>query len=106
MKIKMLTTKSGPVVAENWTAGEEREVCVEEARYWHAAKVCNPLEPYPGEAGKAVSAAPERAVIKPTETAKAVVTPELVKVPVAAPAKSTTVASVKAATWGTPEVKA
>ena len=105
MKIKMNTSKCGPIVSENWTESEVREVCADEARYWHKAGVCTLLEPYPGEAEKAVVTAPERAVVKPTETAKATVTPEVVKAPVAPPVRPVTVASATAATWGTPEVK-
>lgn len=118
MKIKMLTTKCGPISSENWAEGQVRNVCVEEARYRieveHTAKA---LEPYPSDAEKAVVApaekavitAPERAVVRPTELAKVAVPPEPVKVPVAPPAvpagKSNSVASTKAATWGTPGVK-
>ena len=118
MKIKMLTTKCGPVSSENWNEGQVRNVCVEEARYRieveHTAKA---LEPYPTDVEKTVVApaekatitAPERAVIKPTETAKVVVAPEPIKAPVAPPAvpagKSNSVASAKAATWGTSGVK-
>lgn len=117
MKIKMLTTKCGPVSSENWAEGQKRNVCVDEARYWEKLGVCVVLEPYPSDVEKAVVApaekadisAPERAVIKSTETAKVMISPEPVKAPVAPPAipasKSASVASAKAATWGTPEVK-
>lgn len=118
MKIKMLTTKCGPVSSENWAEGQTRDVCVEEARYWHERGICELLEPFPSGVEKAVIApaekatisAPERAVIKPTETARVAVVPEPVKVPVAPPTvlagKSNSVASAKAAIWGTPGVKA
>lgn len=117
MKIKMLTTKCGPNSSENWAEGQKRDVSVEEAQYWHKLGICDLLEPFPSEVQKAVVApvevavvsAPEKAVIKPTETAKVVVSPEAAKAPVVPPAvpagKSNSVASAKAATWGTPEAK-
>lgn len=106
MKIKMKTTSCGPDPTFNFNKGQVRDVTVEEARYWHSAGVCELIDLYPADAEKAVLKAPEKAVVKPAETAKAVVTPEPTKLPVAQPASSTTVASAKAATWGTPEVKA
>ena len=109
MKIKMNTTSSTPDVTLNFVKNQIRDVTVEEARYWHNLGVCTLLEPYPGEAEKAVITAPEKSVIKPPETAKVAVAPEPVKAPVAPPAvpagKSQSVASAKAATWGTPETK-
>jgi len=111
MKIKMLTTKCGPVSSENWVEGQKRTVCDEEGEYWIKMGVATLIEKsVVAPAEKAVITAPERAVIKPTETAKAAVAPEVVKAPVAPPAvpagKSQSVASAKATTWGTPEVKA
>lgn len=105
MKIKMKTTSCTPDPKLNFVKNQEREVTPEEARYWHNLGICDLLEPYPSGAEKAVISAPERAVVKPTETAKVAVSHEPAKPPVAAPVKPTGVASAKAATWGTPEVK-
>lgn len=110
MKIKMLTTKCGPVSSENWVEGQKRNVCDEEGEYWIKQGIAVLIEKsVVAPAEKAVISAPERAVVKPTETAKVIVAPEVVKAPVtplAVPAgKSNSVASAKAATWGTPEAK-
>lgn len=110
MKIKMLTTKCGPVSSENWVEGQKRNVCDEEGDYWIKMGIATLIEKsIVSPAEKAVITAPERAVVKPTETAKAMAPSEPVKAPVAPPAvpagKSASVASAKAATWGTPEVK-
>lgn len=77
MKIKMLTTASGPDPQFNFTEGEERNVSVEEARYWDKVGVCTLLEPYPSDAEKptlkasekAVVTTPEKAVVASAETA-------------------------------------
>lgn len=111
MKIKMLTTKCGPISSENWNEGQKRNVCDEEGEYWIKQGIAVLIEKSVVEPAEvAIITAPERAVIKPTETAKVAVAPEPVKAPVAPPAvpagKSNSVASAKAATWGTPEVKA
>lgn len=106
MKIKMLKTRSGPDSENNFNEGQKREVCEEEARYWKNLGYCELLEPYPSESQKAVVAPPEKAVVKPTETAQIKVSPEPVKAPVKPPAASgNAVASAKAVTWGSPEVK-
>lgn len=83
MKIKMLTTKCGPDPTENWLTGDERDVSVEEARYWHAANVCTPLEPYPADAQKAVVSPPQKAVAASHETAKVIVGRQAVAPPAA-----------------------
>lgn len=78
MKIEMTTTASGPDPNLNWNKGQVRDVCADEARYWHEAGVCNLLEPYPADAEKAVNAPVQKAVVTPPETAvkgKAEVTP-------------------------------
>jgi hypothetical protein len=106
MKIKMLTTKCGPISSENWVEGQKRTVCDDEGEYWIKQGIAVLIEKSvvkPAE--KAVISVPERAVVKPTETAKGAVPLEAVKAPVAALVKPVTVASAKAATWGTPEVK-
>lgn len=107
MKIKMLTTKCGPISTENWAEGQKRNVCDEEGEYWIKMGVAVLIEKSvvkPAE--KAVIIAPERAVVKPAETAKVTPSIEPAKPPVKAPvASENTVASAKAQTWGTPEVK-
>lgn len=120
MKIKMLTTSAGPDPKANWCEGDTRDVCVEEARYWYTRGVCKIVEPFPEDIEKAIGITPEKAVVKPPETAvtvpsmiaKVAVTDPVVKPPVKAPdvpavpaGKSNSVVSAKAATWGTPEVK-
>ena len=108
MKIKMLTTKSGPIANENWHEGQIRTVCDDEGEYWIKLGVASIIE-------KSVVAPVEKATIAPTQ--KAVVAPSEVsekgkakgdasKQPVTPPAlSSNTVPSAKAQTWGTPEVK-
>lgn len=86
MKIKMLTTSAGPDPQFNFTEGDERNVTVEEARYWDKAGVCTLLEPYPSDAEKAIVVPAQKAVVTPPETAT-----------VQKPAKQ---ASAPAADWG------
>jgi hypothetical protein len=86
MKIKMLTTASGSDPTYNFSEGEIRDVSPEEARYWHEAKVCTLLEPYPGDAEKPTLKPSEKAVVKTPETAKGNAATAPVKPPVAAPA--------------------
>lgn len=100
MKIKMLTTKCGPISSENWVEGQKRNVSVEEARYWEKIGVCSVLEPYPAPETAVVKPV-EKAVVKPAETATAHKT----ATQVSTPATTTGVASTKPAAWGTPEVK-
>lgn len=119
MKIKMLTTKSGPIANENWHEGQIRTVCDDEGEYWIKFGVASIIE-------KSVIAPVEKATIAPTQ--KAVVAPSEVSEkgkakgdapnpPVAPPARSgnaigatpasssAAVSSAKAQTWGTQEVK-
>jgi len=88
MKIKMLTTKCGPVTSENWKEGQVRTVCDEEGEYWIKMGVATFIEASvvaPPEV--AIVKAPEKAVVTPPETAaKGKVTSPVVKPPVAPPA--------------------
>ena len=76
MKIKMLTTKCGPVATENWHEGQVREVSDAEAKLQvklgHAIAL--------GSYEKATIKPSEKAVVIPVETA-IVVPPEVAVVP-------------------------
>jgi hypothetical protein len=100
-EIKLHTTASGPDGV--WHPGKH-SVPDEFAADLVAGKFAEHAVVGPSE--KAVVQPPQKAVVKPSETAKGITGTEPVKPPVAAPASSgNTVASNKAATWGTPEVK-
>lgn len=101
MKIKMLTTKCGPNPEENWKEGQVRNVCVDEARYWHEMGVCTLLEPYPAPE-KAVVAPAQKAVVMPPETAgKGKTASAPVQAPVAPPASPDAAAQAAPAWPGT-----
>lgn len=111
MKIRMNTTKCGPITSENWNEGQIFNVSVAEARAYVENHLATALEPFemaavqPTEA--AVSKAPEKAVLTAPEIAGKGNAGEVAFVPpVAAPA-SPVVASApvgnltKPPTWGT-----
>ena len=65
MRIRMNTTKCGPVVTDNWNEGEIRDVSVEEARAYVTSHLATALEPFE----VAVVRPPEVAVITPPQKA-------------------------------------
>lgn len=69
MKIKMYTTKCGPVVSENWNEGQILDMSAEEVRaHVESGRGIN-LDPFPVMAEKAISTAPEKAVLNTPEFA-------------------------------------
>lgn len=108
MKIKMLTTKSGPIADENWYEGQMRTVCDDEGEYWVKLGVASIIEKsIIGPIEKATIAPTQKAVVAPPEVSeKGKTKGDAPKQPVAPPASSSAaVSSAKAQTWGTPEVK-
>ena len=103
MKIKMLTTKCGPIVSENWSEGQVFNVSVEEARAYVDAHLATPLEPFE----VATVAAPQNASVAPVEAAMQVkVQPIAPKPPVAPPASPEVQINLQApAAWGKGGVK-
>jgi len=74
MRIRMNTTKCGPVTTENWNEGEIKNVSVEEARAYVTSHLATVLEPFPETAmlrppETAVVTSPQKAVSGPPEIA-------------------------------------
>ena len=103
MKIKMLTTKCGPIVSENWSEGQVFNVSVEEARAYVEAHLATALEPFE----VATISAPQNAVVAPVEAAVQVKGQvAALKAPVAPPAAPEVQINLQApAAWGKGGVK-